>query len=57
MQAKPVNLYGLNIKPNRQPIKPAELNLDGEPGERIVKTAAHRVISRHKKVIKALADR
>ncbi|MCG8995591.1 hypothetical protein LH435_13665 [Laribacter hongkongensis] len=57
MSGKSTNPYGLNIKPRVQPVRPAELNLDGEPGERIVKAAAHRIIARHKKVLKALVDR
>ncbi|MCD5360591.1 hypothetical protein [Chromobacterium aquaticum] len=55
--SKTAKNYGIVLKMRKGPVKPVELDLSGEPGMRIVKTAAKRVIQRHKKVIKALADR
>ncbi|NHR08655.1 MULTISPECIES: acetyltransferase [Chromobacterium] len=57
MMSKTAKNYGIALKTRKGPVKPVELDLSGEPGVRIVKTAAKRVIQRHKKVIKALADR
>ena len=48
--------YGIKIKP-RQPTPAAPLQLEGEAGLRILQHATRRVMQRHKKVIKALADR
>jgi hypothetical protein len=54
---KTSNSYGIRVKERTQPVKPVAIPLANEDGSRLVKTAAKRVISRHKKVIKALADR
>ncbi|MDC7690513.1 hypothetical protein [Vogesella indigofera] len=54
---KQTNPYGIRIKERSQPVKPVSIPLASEDGSRLVKTAAKRVIARHKKVIKALADR
>lgn len=48
--------YGLPHT-RRTPQKPAQMDLNSEAGKRVVLAAAKRVIKKHAKVIKALANR
>jgi|266.fasta.fasta_contig_21_8727423_length_514_multi_2_in_0_out_0_2 hypothetical protein len=48
--------YGLPHTP-RTPQKPVPMDLTGDAGKRVVVATAKRVIKKHAKVIKALADR
>lgn len=49
--------YGIELKPRAGPVRPASMDLSGEPGRRIVMAAAKRVMKTHADVIKALAKR
>ena len=51
------NKYGIAIKPERQKVRPAPMDLSGPEGKRIVLAAAKRVIATHAKVLKNLANR
>lgn len=48
--------YGLPHTP-RTPQRPAQMDLSSDAGKRVVLATAKRVIQKHGKVIKALADR
>jgi hypothetical protein len=49
--------YGIVLKPRTGPVRPADINLTGPEGERVVRSAVRRVLITHQKVIKALAKR
>lgn len=50
--------YGIQVKPKPPtPQRPVPMTLSSKEGSRVVLTAAKRVISTHKDVIKALAKR
>lgn len=49
--------YGVEIKKRTEQVKPVPMDLGSTDGSRVVLGAAKRVISTHKKVIKALAKR
>ncbi|MDE1714942.1 hypothetical protein PWG14_20855 (plasmid) [Chromobacterium amazonense] len=50
-------MHGVNIKKRTGTVKPVSIDLSNSSGDRVVAVTAKRVIARHKKVIKALADR
>lgn len=50
-------LYGIELKPRGEPVRPIPIDLSGPEGERIVRSAVKRVLETHKDVIKALAKR
>jgi hypothetical protein len=49
--------YGVALQVRPRAIKPVPMDLSGKEGSRVVLAAAKRVIVRHAKVIKALANR
>ncbi|MGS0895996.1 hypothetical protein ACVBGC_26215 [Burkholderia stagnalis] len=50
-------IHGIELKPRTQPVRPVPIDLSGPDGERVVRSAAKRVIATHEKVIKVLAKR
>lgn len=49
--------YGIELKEKSDKQRPVKMALSGEKGSRAALAAAKRVISKHEKVIKALAKR
>lgn len=49
--------YGVEVKDQREKVRPVPMDLSGKEGRRVVMSAAKRVMATHADVIKALAKR